>query len=103
MRVVRSFLGCVLLGLILVMGGLGFGQVGAVPLVGPGLAAGGKTMLLWPDGDPGAMGTGDIDKTTFTVYLPSVPNATRTGVVIAPGGSYMHLAMGKEGSDFALW
>jgi acetyl esterase/lipase len=103
MRVVRSFLGCVLLGLILVMGGFGFGQVGAVPLVGPGLAAGGKTMLLWPDGAQGAMGSEDIDKPTLTVYLPSVPNATRTGVVIAPGGSYMHLAMGKEGSDFALW
>lgn len=66
-------------------------------------AAAGKTMLLWPNGAPGAQGTADLDKPTLTVYLPSGPNATKTGVVVAPGGGYQHLAMAKEGSDIAHW
>jgi len=63
----------------------------------------GKTMLLWPAGAPGAVGDTDDDKPTLTVYLPMVPNPTRTGVVVAPGGSYTHLSMQKEGEDIALW
>ncbi len=87
------------------MGGVGFGQgaTGAAVPVVEGLAAGGKTMLLWPDGAPGAKGGADIDRPTLTAYLPSGPNATRTAVVIAPGGGYVHLAMAKEGSDYAQW
>ena len=57
----------------------------------------GKTMLLWPDGAPGALGTEDVDKPTLTVFLPVEENATKTGVVVAPGGGYTHLAMEKEG------
>ena len=60
-------------------------------------------MLLWPSGAPGARGDEDIDKPTVTVFLPVVPNATKTGVVVAPGGSYTHLAMEKEGFAFARW
>ncbi|WP_348270008.1 alpha/beta hydrolase [Edaphobacter paludis] len=66
-------------------------------------AAAGKTLLLWPAGAPGAQGTADVDKPTLTVFLPSGPNATKTGVVIAPGGGYQHLAMGYEGTDVARW
>jgi acetyl esterase/lipase len=32
-----------------------------------------------------------------------VPNPTKTGVVIAPGGGYTHLAMDKEGFAYARW
>ena len=44
-----------------------------------------------------------IDKPTLTVYLPTGPNATKTGVVVAPGGGYTNLSMIKEGEDIALW
>jgi acetyl esterase/lipase len=60
-------------------------------------------MLLWPDGAPGAEGEADIDKPTLTVFLPVASNLTKTGVVVAPGGSYTHLAMEKEGYAFARW
>ena len=60
-------------------------------------------MLLWPAGAPGALGDEDVDKPTLTVFLPVAPNATKTGVVVAPGGSYTHLAMEKEGYAFARW
>src|SRR6185437_528590 len=63
----------------------------------------GKTMLLWPDGAPGAQGNEDVDKPTLTVYLPAAANVTKTGVVVAPGGGYQHLSMTKEGSDIAHW
>jgi acetyl esterase/lipase len=69
----------------------------------------GKEMLLWPDGPggkngaPGAVGDGPLDRPTLRVYLPTVPNPTRTSVVVAPGGAYAHLSMNKEGEDIALW
>jgi acetyl esterase/lipase len=63
----------------------------------------GKTMLLWPAGAPGAVGDADDDKPSLTVYLPTGANTTKTGVVVAPGGGYLHLSMQKEGEDIALW
>ena len=50
------------------------------------VADGAKTVVLWPGGAPGAKG-----------------NPTRTGVVIAPGGGYEHLAMAREGYDVGQW
>src|ERR1700742_2509561 len=90
----------------------GFGQTQAaasggalLPSTASAVSQGGagKTMLLWPAGAPGAQGDEDIDKPTLTVFLPVMPNATKTGVVVAPGGSYTHLAMEKEGFAFARW
>ena len=63
----------------------------------------GKTVLLWPTGAPAALGNEDADKPTLTVFLPAVTNPTRTGVVVAPGGVYQHLAMEKEGFAVARW
>ena len=37
------------------------------------------------------------------MFLPTAPNPTKTGVVVAPGGSYTHLAVEKEGFAFARW
>lgn len=90
---------------------LGVGGSVLALILGVGMAQGqqaaevaaGKTMLLWPSGAPGAQGNEDADKPTLTVYLPSGPNATKTGVVVAPGGGYQHLSMTKEGSDVAHW
>ena len=90
--------------------GVGFGQATApaaapLPSTASAVSQGGagKTMLLWPEGAPGALGSADEDKPTLTVFLPVSPNATKTGVVVAPGGSYTHLAMEKEGFAFARW
>ncbi|HEY0163281.1 MAG TPA: alpha/beta hydrolase [Edaphobacter sp.] len=63
----------------------------------------GPEVLLWPSGAPGSQGSEDIDKPELTIFLPSIPNPTKTGVVIAPGGGYQHLSMEKEGSDVARW
>ena len=57
---------------------------------------------LWPDGAPGALGTSSNDIPTLTVYVPEVTNATRTAIVICPGGGYQGLAP-FEGNDYALW
>jgi acetyl esterase/lipase len=58
--------------------------------------------LLWPNGAPMADGTAEIDQPTLTTYLPE-SNPTKTAVIIAPGGSYTHLSMQKEGEDIARW
>src|ERR1700730_5832213 len=62
-----------------------------------------KTILLWESGAPGAQGDEDIDKPSLTVYLPAGANATKTGVVVVPGGGYQHLAMDHEGKAIVEW
>ena len=62
-----------------------------------------KTILLWSGDAPGAQGNEDIDKPSLTVYLPAGQNATKTGVVVVPGGGYQHLATEKEGTLIAEW
>ncbi len=57
---------------------------------------------LWPGAAPFAKGTADPDIPTLTTYLPAA-NPTRTAVLVAPGGGYLHLAMEKEGEDVARW
>jgi acetyl esterase/lipase len=59
------------------------------------------TVLLWPDGAPGAVGTDDADVPTLTIYLPAPPQATGAAVVICPGGGYGALAMDHEGHQVA--
>ncbi|RXH56486.1 alpha/beta hydrolase [Granulicella sibirica] len=84
------------------------GQTPAAPYV-VDVLTGGKKMLLWPDkprggnGAPGAVGNEAIDRPLLYVYLPKGENATKTGVIVAPGGGYQHLSMKKEGEDVALW
>jgi acetyl esterase/lipase len=45
----------------------------------------------------------NVVQPTITVYLPSKDKANGTGIVIAPGGGYQHLAIDKEGHDVARW
>ncbi len=59
-------------------------------------------VLLWPAGAPGALGDSDADKPAIYAWLPA-SNPTKTGVIVAPGGSYEHLSVVREGSDVAAW
>ena len=91
---VRSFLvGAVF---AIAFGGVGFGQEAAAP-VAAGAENSAKTILLWPDGAPGAQGSEDIDKPALTVFVAPGENATKTAVVVAPGGGYEHLGLGEGG------
>jgi acetyl esterase/lipase len=96
--VIKSFVGGVVLAGTLC--GLCFGQV-----VGDALSRGiaPQTILLWPDGAPGAKGSAEVDKPSLTVYLPQGVNATKTAIVVAPGGGYKELAWEKEGVAYAQW
>ena len=40
---------------------------------------------------------------TLTVYLPERTKATGTGIIIAPGGAFVALAIDLEGYDVARW
>ncbi len=40
---------------------------------------------------------------TLTLYLPEPSKATGTGVIIAPGGAFVALAIELEGHEVALW
>ena len=62
-----------------------------------------KTVLLWPNGAPGAKGDADIDKPSLTLYPVSGPGKVETGVVVFPGGGYVNLAMDHEGVQIARW
>src|SRR6266481_5339958 len=72
------------------VGAMGFGQMTPAPVATPlpstvsavSQGGAGKTMLLWPEGAPGALGDEDVDKPTLTVFLPVAANATKTGVVV---------------------
>ena len=92
-----------ILGLLFVAGMMA-GFAGAQMVAGATAGAAGSTVLLWPNGAPGALGDSAEDKPTLTVFLPADgTNVTKTGVVVAPGGGYQHLATGKEGDDVARW
>lgn len=60
-----------------------------------------RTVLLWPQGAPGAVDTLELDQPKLTIYLPQHP--VGTGVVVAPGGGYGALAMDHEGLQIAKW
>jgi acetyl esterase/lipase len=62
----------------------------------------GKTIVLWPEGAPKAVGKEPGDTPTLTIFIPT-KNTTHTGVIIAPGGGYAHLSMQHEGEDIARW
>jgi acetyl esterase/lipase len=73
-----------------------------------------ETIPLWPEGVPGAKaGLGperdqhgsytNISEPTLTVFAPAVDRPNGTAVIICPGGGYSHLAMLREGEQFAHW
>jgi acetyl esterase/lipase len=67
---------------------------GAAP---PPLIQDPQTILLWPNGAPGALGDEDRDKPALTIYMPPNTTGPMTAVIVAPGGSYARLSMNNEG------
>lgn len=61
-----------------------------------------KTIVLWPNGAPGAVGTGDEDVPKMYAY-PAASAGTHTAVIVLPGGGYTHLVTEKEGGAEARW
>lgn len=61
------------------------------------------TVLLWPNGAPGAKGSAAIDKPALTIYPVAGRQKVPTGVLVCPGGGYVHLAMNHEGRQIAAW
>jgi acetyl esterase/lipase len=62
-----------------------------------------QTILLWENGAPEALGQGDDDKPSITVYRPWGPQLSGTSVIVAPGGGYGFLAANHEGRQVANW
>ena len=62
-----------------------------------------RTILLWPDGAPGAKGQTDADKPALTIFPVHGDRKVTTGVLVFPGGGYQHLAMDHEGFQIAAW
>jgi acetyl esterase/lipase len=60
-------------------------------------------VLLWPNGAPGAKGETEHDKPDLTIYPIGGPQKTSTGVIVFPGGGYVHLAVDHEGTQIAAW
>ncbi len=73
-----------------------------LPVVGA-LTAQAETIPLWPTGAPGALGKSADDIPTLTLYPAPANGRVPTGVVVCPGGGYVHLAMSYEGNDVAEW
>jgi acetyl esterase/lipase len=60
------------------------------------------TIPIWNGTPPGSNGSeGPIP--TLTVFPPAPRHENGTAVIIAPGGAYIGLAMGLEGSQVAEW
>lgn len=62
-----------------------------------------QTVLLWPQGAPGALGQDDADRPSLTLWPAPADKATGAAIVVCPGGGYGHLAMGHEGVDIGKW
>ncbi len=78
-----------------------------------------QTLNIWPGAAPGSehwtqkervventpLGTVvfNVVTPTLTLFLPEQTKATGTGVIIAPGGAFVALAVDHEGNNVARW
>lgn len=92
---------------------------GALAVIFVAASAPAQTINIWPGVAPGSehwtqkemtipntpVGTVvmNVVTPTITAYLPSRIRATGTGVIIAPGGAFVALAISREGTDLARW
>ncbi|APZ95374.1 Acetylxylan esterase precursor [Fuerstiella marisgermanici] len=58
---------------------------------------------LWPDGAPGANGTGEHDVPALLAFPVAKDKANGCGVLVCPGGGYGGLAMDHEGHQIVKW
>ena len=65
--------------------------------------AGVESVLVWPDGAPGAVGAEPQDKPTLYLYPAPAEKNTGVAIVVCPGGGYGGLAIGYEGHEVAQW
>lgn len=63
----------------------------------------GKTILLWPEGAPGAVGTEAKDIPKIDFYPASPRYNSGAAIIVCPGGGYGGLASDFEGRDVAEW
>jgi acetyl esterase/lipase len=61
-----------------------------------------KSIVLWPDGAPGAHGTTEGDVPKLFTY-PAQGAGPHASVIVMPGGGYTHLVMEMEGAYEARW
>jgi acetyl esterase/lipase len=61
-----------------------------------------QTVVLWPNGAPGAIGSEDADVPKLYVY-PAASTGVHPSVIVLPGGGYTKLVMEKEGATEAQW
>lgn len=59
-------------------------------------------VYLWQGAAPGATGTAEADRPRLYPFLPDT-RSTTAAVLVVPGGSYSHVAMGHEGFQYARW
>jgi len=66
-----------------------------------------RTHWLWygppPAGAPGAKGNDSLDKPMLRMFPAPDSNRNGAAVIICPGGGYVGLTMGYEGTDVAKW
>jgi acetyl esterase/lipase len=64
-----------------------------------------KSVLLWVDGAPGALGTADSDQPRLILFPAAVRTGheTHTGVLVLPGGGYSRLSVNQEGLPSVKW
>lgn len=101
------------------MRGAGFLRLSALAFACCHIAASAQTVNVWPGTPPGSERWRQVERTvedtplgtvvfnvvtpTLTAYLPEPDKATGTGVIIAPGGAFVALAIDLEGRDVARW
>ena len=98
---------------------IGTAVFGFILLAGEGMQGQTQTVNIWPGAAPGSenwtqkettvevkpYGTivANVVTPTLTLYLPEKSKATGTGIIVAPGGACVRLAMTYEGTDVARW
>jgi acetyl esterase/lipase len=62
-----------------------------------------RTFRLWDKSAPGALGDSAEDIPTLTLYPATHHEKPGPAIIVAPGGSYHHLAANHEGRQIANW
>jgi len=105
--------------MVILFAGAAFAQEAAVPQAKPSPQTRPLEIPLWPGEAPGSEGKtakevvaisasgeqsiSSIHHPSITPYLPSAEEATRTAILVIPGGGHRNLAITHEGYNVAQW